>query len=294
MNTNEIHAVVVEHAGKSYIKIIRINGWHVDRQHIAANGTSGLLPAPGDDSFLIFDGEVTSLQKIIPARRITTKYTLREDLRGSPKAETISVADYGDLSDGDKALYRPVHEDIPQGFEDIPFVIQHEAGPPSKIPVGVFCVDRNSFARFPSFHHLGPVRASAKYVLWRLSCAFRQLIADNPYITDSTHGIRRDDDDAFKEMVRGYQDSFFITVKAMTVNGIEVKPTGLHTMFSVKPDDRRLNYAQTVSAIDGDSLEDLETKIGAYIEKVMAPHRKWVQPNECPCCHRRFMKKKAA
>jgi hypothetical protein len=288
---NEIHAIVVEHGDKSYIKVVRTNGYYVDQKHIAANGISGLLQAPGDSSFLMFDGKVTTLQKIIPARRITTKYELREDLRGSPKAETISVSDHGNLSEADQSLYRPVYEDIPQGAEDIPFAIQREDGPPSLLPHGVSCIDQNSFARFPSFHHLGPVRASAKYVLWRLAEAFQQIIADNPYITNSMHGVGRDADAAYKGIVRGYQDSFFIEVKPMTVNGIEVAPKGMKTMFTVDGKDRHLSYGRTVPALAGDNLDDLEKKIAAFIDKTTAEHRKWVQPNACPCCQRRFAKR---
>lgn len=294
MSEPNIHAVVVEHAGKSYVKLIS-SGYCADGRNIAANGVSGLKGAPGDSAFYVYDGApVNTLQKIIPARRITTKYELREDLRGSPKAETISVADYGNLSGGDQTLYRPVYEDIPQGAEDIAFVIQKEDGPPSRLPQGVFCIDRNSFARFPAFQHLGPVRASAKYVLWKLAEAFRKIIADNQYITTSMHGIRHDADTSHKEMVQGYQDSFFITVKPMTVNGIEVTAKGLHTMFSTKPDDRRLSYATLIPAIDGDNLEDLEVKIAAFIAKITDGHRKWVQPNACPCCQRRFAKARSA
>lgn len=292
MSATEVHAVVVEYAGKSYIKMVA-SGYYADGRNISANGVSGLVGAPGDSSFLVYDGApVTTLQKIIPARRITTKYELREDLRGSPKAETISVSDYGNLSDGDQTLYRPVYEDIPQGAEDISFVIQKEDGPPSRLPQGVFCIDRNSFAKFPAFQHLGPVRAAPKYVLWRLAEAFRKIMGENPYIAMSMHGIGQDADTAYKKMVTGYQDSFFITVKSMKVNGIEVTPKGLHTMFSTKADDRRLPYATLISAIDGDNLEDLERKITAFIAKVTDGHRKWVQPNECPCCQRRFARSK--
>lgn len=290
MSTPNIHAVVVEYGGKSYIKIIT-SGYYNDGRNIAANGVSDLPQAPGDSSFLVYDGApVTTLQKIIPKRRITLKYVLREDLRGSPKAETISVADYGNLSDSDGALYRPVYEDIPQGAEDIHFVIQKEDGPPSRLPTGVFCIDRNSFAKFPAFHHLGPVRAAPKYVLWRLAEALRKIMGENPYVTTSIHGIGRDSDVAYKEMVTGYQDSFFVTVKPMKVNGIEVTPKGLHTMFSTKTDDRRLSYATIVPAVEGDSLEDLDRKIAAFIAKITDGHRKWVQPNACPCCQRRFAK----
>lgn len=290
---HQISAVVVEHAGKSYIRVLA-SGYYSDAKYIAANGVSGLSTAPGDTAFLVYEGPtVSTLQRVIPARRIVTKYELRADLRGSPKAETISVADYGNLSDGDRAIYSAVYEDIPQGSEDIPFVVQQEKGPPSQLPQGVFCTDKNSFARFPSFHHLGPVRASPKYVLWRLANAFHTIIGGNPYITDSMHGVGRSVDQAHREMVQGYQDSFFITMKPMTVNGIEVTAKGVPYYFTTDK-EKNVSYGMKVAAIDGNSLADLEANISAFITKTTQPHRKWVQPNNCPCCQRRFTKKASA
>jgi hypothetical protein len=292
MSDQQVSAVVVEHAGKSYIRIFA-NWYYSDGKNIAVNGQAGLPPAPGDNSFLLFDGApVKTLQKVIAPRRITTKYELREDLRGAAKEATLSVADHSNLSEADQALYRAVHEDIPRGTEDIPFVIQKEKGPPSQLPNGIVCTDKNYFARFPSFHHLGPVRATAEYMLYRLAVRFGEMMGNNPYIKNSMHGVPAD---AAKEILNNHhRTSFFIEVAPMKVNGIEVRPTsGMHTMFSTDQNDRS-NYCHRVAALDGDNLADLEAKIVAYVEKVTEPHRRWVTPDRCPCCQRKAAKPRRA
>lgn len=294
MTATEVRAVVVEHGGKSYIKIFSPNHYYSDLyKDVAANGVAGLEKAPGDDGFAVFDGSpVVTLEKLIPARKITTKYVLREDLRGAAKEETISVSDYNRLSESDQSLYGPVYEEIPRTAEPIPFVTQTEDGPPSALPRGVVCTDKNYFARFRSFHHLGPVMATDRYVIYRLAHAMKKLMGENPYIKNSTHGVPAD---PFREFLsEQYRTSFFIDVMPMTVNGIEVTAKGLATMFTVKTEDSRLGYARLVQGVVGDSLSDLEAKIDQYIEALIRPHRSWVQPTECPCCHRRFKKASAA
>lgn len=284
---SDISAVVVEYGGKSYIRLFTSH-YFSDGKSIAANGQVGLPQAPGDSSFLMFDGApIKTLQRIIPPHQITTKYELREDLRGAAKEAVISVEQYRALSDSDQGLYRAVHEDVPRQAEDIPFVIQKEHGPPSRLHDGIVCTDKNHFARFPSFHHLGPVRATPKYVLYRLAVRFAELIGGNPYIKNSMHGVPAD---PAKEILNSHhRDSFFIEVATMRVNGIEVRPNvGMHTMFSTDPTDRS-SYCYRVGAIDGVNLEDVEAKVVALIDKVTEPHRRWVMPDKCPCCQRAFV-----
>jgi hypothetical protein len=283
---SEISAVVVEYGGKSYIRLFRSYGYG-DTKNIAANGRVDLPKSPGDDAFLMLDAApVTTLQKITPPRRITTKYELRADLRGASKEEVLSVDQYRALKECDQGLYRAIQEDLAQQAEDIPFVIQKEDGPPSKLPAGVVCTDKNYFARFPSFHHLGPVRATARYVLYRLAIRFAEIIGSNPFIKNSMHGVPAD---PVKEILNSHhRDSFFIEVTPMKINGIEVRPTsGMHTMFSTDPTDRS-SYCQRVAAIDGEDLADLEVNVAAFIDKVVEPHSRWVMPDKCPCCQRPF------
>lgn len=278
----DINAVVVEHGGKSYITVLR--SYYVDQKQIAANGQCGLPNAPGDSAFLVYDGKVKTLEKITPPRRITTKYQLRDDLVGSSKAEVIAVSDYEALSDGDRCLYRAVYEDIPRAAEPIPFVIQKENGPPTQLPRGVVCTDKNNFARFPSFWHLGPVRASAQLVLARVAERLEQVIASNPYIKRSWGcGTEKPE-----EIVGSHRRSIFVEVVPMVVNGIEVVPKGMTSMFTTDTNDRHLTYGMVVGPIDGADLADLETKIAAYVAEATAQHAAWVSPAECPCCRKPF------
>ena len=285
----DARAVVVEFGGKSYIRFFA-GYYYTDGKNIAVNGVTGLEKSPGADDFFVFDGApVRSIQKITPPQKITTKYELRDDLRGAAKENTISVDVYRSMSPDDQTLYRAVNEDIPRKAEDVPFVIQKEKGPPSKLPQGVFCTDKNYFARFPSFHHLGPVRASSKYVLYRLAERFQQIIANNPYVKNGSHGIPADPKKEY--LGSSYRDSFFIDIRPMTVNGIEVTAKGLPTMFTSDATDQRLSYAHVVRAIDGDNLADLESKIVAYVERETAKHQKWTQPDKCPCCQRKLTRR---
>lgn len=288
--TSNIEAIVVEHDEKSYIRVLSGNNYSGAPKDIAANGVADLPQAPGDYQFLVYDGApVKRLERIIPAQRIVVKYELREDLKGSQKDDVISVDAYRALPDGDQALYRAVHDDVPREAKPIPFVIQKENGPPSQLPKGVVCTDKNYFARFPSFHHLGPVRATARYVLYRLALRFQEIIADNPYITSGTHGVHGN---AAKEILNNqYRDSFFVKASPMLINGIEVTPKNLKTMFSFATKDKNHPYGQVVRYIDGDNLVDLEAKVAAYVEKITEDHRNWVTPDKCPCCQRRFVKK---
>jgi len=277
-------AAIAEFDGKSYIRILVASHGYIDGKSLAVNGQLGLEKAPGDDSFLVFDGVVETLQKITPPRRITTKYELREDLRGAAKADVVSVDAYRELPESDQALYRPVCEDIPQTGEDIPFVVQSEAGPPAKLPKGVVCTDKNYYARFPGYWHLGPVRATAKYVLWRTAQRVAEIIRENRYIKWSS-GWGRDVDEYLNET---HKNTFFIEIAPMTVNGIEVRAQGLSSMFTTETKDRSLSYARIVQAVDANNLEDLEVKVAAYVEDLTSHARKWTSPDRCPCCQRRF------
>ncbi len=283
--TEETRAVVIEYGGKSYIKIFATY-YYSDGKNLAANGHVGLGKAPGDDGLFVFDGSpVKSLQKITPPRRIVTKYELRADLRGSPKEETLSVSEHGNASEADQALYTAVYENIPREAEDIPFVIQKEKGPPSKLPQGIICTDQNYFARYPSFHHLGPVRATPRYMLYRVAKKLESIIAGNRYIKWSWVN-----DKAEEILTSRFKDSIWVDVAPMLVNGIEVTGKNLHTRFSIDPKDSQ-SYSKIVAAIDGAGLDDLETKVSAYVEQITAKLSSWVQPDKCPCCQRRFAKK---
>jgi hypothetical protein len=286
---SEIEAVVVEHDNKSYIRILSGNIYSGPEKNIAANGATNLMTAPGDNQFLVYDGVVETLERIIPAQRIVTKYELRQDLRGSPKEDTISVDTYRNLPSPDQALYTAVYEDIPRESRNISFVVQNEDGPPSRLPQGIVCTDRNYFARFASFHHLGPVRATARYVLYRLALRFKEIIADNPYITSGTHGVSGD---AAKEILNNkYRDSFFVSAAPMSINGIEVTPKNLYSKFVINSKGQEPSYAKQIGYIDGDNLDDLQAKVTAYIDRLTEQHCNWIEPDKCPCCQRRFVKK---
>jgi len=279
-------AAVMEHGGKSYVRIVHAGQYHTYDliRTVAVNGQTGLDKAPGDDSFLIFDGKVETIEKITPPHRITTKYELREDLRGAAKADVVSVDQFRNMSEADQALYLAAHEDIPQTAEPIAFVVQSEDGPPSLLPKGVICTDKNYYARLPGYWHLGPVRATAKYVLWMTAKRLDEIIQHNRYIKWSS-GWGRDLDRYLRD---AHTDTFFIEVAPMMVNGIEVKAANFHTMFTTDAKDRNLGYARLVQAVDGDNLADLEAKVAKYVEDLTAQARGWTSPDRCPCCQRKF------
>jgi len=281
MGEEREHAVVVEHAGKSYVRVLRSNYW-LDEKLIAVNGVCGLPKAPGDDSFLVYDGTVETLERITPPKRIVIKYELRPDLVGSPKPPLLSVDEYHALPEADQGLYGPVWEDVPRQAEPIEFWTQKENGPPSKLPRGVVCTDRNSFARFPSFHHLGPVAATKNYMLWRTAKRVEEIIANNPLVKWSS-GWGRDVDEY---LTNSHRDSFFIEVRPMSINGIEVKAQGLHTMYTTDEKDRGLSYGAIIRPVHGDNLEDLEQKVAAEVERLTGALTRWAKPSECPCCKR--------
>jgi hypothetical protein len=281
-----LRAIVTEHAGRSYIQVA-VGGW-LDKKSIAANGVADLPPAPGDPNFFVFDGVVETLERVIPPRRITTKYQLRDDLRGAPKPEVLAVAEWQALPERDQEIYRAVVEDIPQSAEPIPFVTQREDGPPSKLPEGIVCTDRSYYARCPSFWHLGPVRATARYMLYRVTLRLREIVGSNPYIQWS-----HSPGDPEKDILRSsYANSVWISAKDMLVNGIGVSPKGLKSMYTIDPKDRSLTYGVIVSAINAPDLEALMAAVDAQVEQYTEHARKWVQPNACPCCKRRYAKTK--
>lgn len=278
------HAIVVEIGDRCFIRIIE-GGYYFDGKTLAVNGKIGLCKAPTDDSFFVFYGpHVDTLQKITPPRRIVTKYVLRDDLKGSPKEEVISVDQRAALSEADQCLYSAVHEDIPQQAEDIPFLVQREDGEPSALPFGVVSTDKNAFARFKSFQHLGPVMARHNYVLWRLALRVQEIAQHNPLIAFSS-GWGRDLDKYLKETA---YKSFFIEVRKMEVNGITVAAQGLKTHYTTDPADSRTSYALLVQAVAGENLADLEAKVSAYVNKLTEPLVRWANPNTCPCCKRSF------
>lgn len=281
--------LIIEHGGRSYIAITA-NYYYSDGKNVAANGVTGLPKAPGDQSFLMFDGApVETLQRITPPRRIITKYVLRGDLKGSSKEEVVSVEQRSEMSDADQCLYVAVHEDIPQQAEDIPFLVQREDGPPSLLPKGVTSIDKSYFARAPAFWHLGPVRASAKYVLWRTAKRLDEVIKGNRLIKWSI-GWGGDID----KYLSDFHSAFFIEVAPLTVNGMEVSPKGFRTMFTTDAKDRNLTYSTLIQAIDGANLDDLEAKVAAQVEALVGPSLRWVSPDKCPCCQRRFKAKAGA
>lgn len=289
LDTSKAFAVVVEVGDKSYIRIHPAPGYgyygHGDGRDLCVNGIDGLRKAPGDDAFYVFDGRpVTSIAKITPPRRIVTKYELREDLRGSAKEETISVAQYGDLGEGDQCLYRPVHEDIPRAAEEIQFIVQQEAGEPRKLPLGIHCSDKNHFARYPSFWHLGPVWATAHYVLWRVAKRIHEIKADNPLIAFEFRPF----DNGYTDYRTGHETTVWARVSKLVVNGLEVSPPGsMAKCFTIKAEDRNI-YTRLVQAVTAANLEELEAKIAAQVDELTSDLTKWVKPDTCPCCQRKF------
>lgn len=287
--TTKPEAIVVEHGGKSYIRLLQKGTYygHDWAKNIAANGAQDLPQAPGDSAFLVCESKVETLERIVPPRRITTKYELREDLRGSSKEPLISVEQYRSLTETDQMLYRPVHEDIPRQADPIAFVTQKEKGPPSQLPKGIVCIDTNHFARFPSFHHLGPVRATGAYVLWRTAKRVEEIVKGNPFVSFSA-GWGRDIDKFLNEPA--YHETFFVEVKQMEVNGITIAAVGMKLEFTLKRDERTRGYTQKLGYIDGDNLEDLERRVTDYVAKVTAHLAAWCPPKACPCCKRKFTK----
>ncbi|WP_431490927.1 hypothetical protein [Paraburkholderia fungorum] len=281
------HAVVVEVGDKSYIRLHSPSDFYGyrDGKALCVNGIDGLRQSPGDPEFFMFGGAVHSLAKITPPRRIVTKYELREDLRGSTKEEVISVDQYGALVDGDQCLYRPVYEDIPRAAEDIPFLVQHETGEPRKLPPGIICSDKNHFARYPSFWHLGPVWATAHYVLWRVAKRINEIRGENPLIKFSFSSFR----EGYDTYRAGTETTAWVEVGKLVVNGIEVsKPASFVVNFTTDTKDRPTGYTHVIKAVAAPCLDELEAKIVAYVDEVTAHLRKWVSPDACPCCQRKF------
>lgn len=290
IDTTKAFAIVVEVGDRSFIRIHPAPGYgyygHGDGRDLCVNGVDGLRKAPGDDAFFVFDGRpVTSIAKITPPRRIVTKYELRDDLRGSAKEETISVDQYGTLADRDQCLYRAVHEDIPRAAEDIPFIVQHETGEPRKLPLGVHCSDKNHFARYPSFWHLGPVWATSHYVLWRVAKRINEIKADNPLIKFSFRPF----DGGYIDYRTGSETTAGVEVGKLMVNGIEVsKPASFVINFTTDTKDRPTGYTTVIKAVTAPNLDELEARIVAYVDEVTAHLTKWVTPDACPCCLRKF------
>lgn len=283
MADHQIQAVIVEHAGKSYIQMVQTgNYWYGGNlKNVAANGVTDLPPAPGDNGFMVYDGApVRTLQRITPPKRITTKYVLREDLRGASKAEVIGVSDYGNLPEGDQALYTGVVEDIPQQAEDIPFVIQKENGPPSPLPQGVVTADKNYFARFKSFHHLGPVQATPRYVLARISARISEIVKNNPHVEWSM--LRYTPEQILKDS--GYT-TLSVSLRPLTINGINATATNLKTWWTIDT-GHLLSYQTRVPAITGENLEDLEAKVAAHVSETTKNIASWYPPDHCPCCQK--------
>src|SRR5690606_16750998 len=121
------------------------------------------------------------------------------------------------------------------------------------------------FARFPGFWHLGPVRATAKYVLWRIAKRVADLVGENPLVKWSS-GWGRNIDEYLRS---SYTDTFFIEVAPLEWNGVKLTPAGLKTMFTTDAAKRGSNWGMVVSAIDGANLDDLETKVAAYVEQAL-------------------------
>ena len=262
--------LVLRHAGKSYISTHYGSAVY---QHTGGDGVHGLQindkpakswpPAPGDPSYIVIDGEVTSAHYKATPRRILTGYKLRPDAPAGLKQE-LSVEEGGDLAEDirDNLYVRQIKEE-PVDPKPWPIEYFDLDVPPRAMPEGVIPTVPDFLGRFPTTWHALPCYY-ARAKLWpRVRDALRTAAAHKAHFTVNLHESLKSIKITSRLKLMGIDQELHFTVLELSEDG---------------------KYGAQLPLLSDASASAVLAKVDAWIAAQVARLDNIVIAKICPCC----------
>jgi hypothetical protein len=186
--------IVMQKAGKSYVKLGSYGSFS---DSYVINGKDA-VPALGDKSYAIVDGDVMSLERKRQTNRKVISYALAErykeitQLPHEMPADAFYRDEDGDLCGVNVEFYRAVYDDPQPYLEPVEYEIIDRDCEPVAIPSYVTIEFPNNIARYPETQHKYPCRIGGETVfnlLWE-SVKVHVDASDGKYSMDDYKNIQ--------------------------------------------------------------------------------------------------------
>ncbi|TAA54588.1 hypothetical protein [Shinella sp. JR1-6] len=277
MGSQDTRIVVFRHAGHSYVQKKQGGGYHNAgltgygyTAHINGKACTDFPDAIGDENFVDVVGDITSIAAHYPQRKVITHYVPRPEFTDTVKGP-LSIAEYSALNeDRREVIYQPAYrmEDVPP--RPMEYVVYEVDAAPRKFPPGVMITVPDYLRRYRNVWHTLPCFMEKKELFTRLADA---VVAETKNRSHFKVGDHRN-------------------IGSLSVDAA-VKVQGFPQEFSFRILRWGLtnDYGNTiVPQIQGDNLDDLLAKVGAWIGEQVERVRLVHSPVNCPCCGRKLPK----
>jgi len=269
--------IVMQKAGRSYVKLSSYKGF---AGGYVINGEDA-IQAPGDKSYAIVDGEVTTLERKLTKSRSIIGYALYDrykDITQLPHetpVDAFSRDEDGDLCGPNAEFYHAVYDEPQQYLEPVEFEVIDRDCEPVTIPPYVTIEFPNNIAKFPETQHKYPCRIGSETVfnlLWdRVKAAVSE--SDGKYVMDDYKSIQTLT--VSERIAIPYHESktveYYPTPRARKTKTRTV-PINWRTVkvFEIcGPKYSQSGKKACTSAVRGENYADLQTKLEAYIQSFL-------------------------
>lgn len=283
--------IVMQKDGWSYLK----SGYNQMTGALIVNGVeSAASICPGNRSWMMYEGEVVSLQRRLPDVRTLCGYAIKDEFASvevfprklTPEAfqwdEDATLFPVATNAPYRIEFYNAEYASTPGAIAEVPFIIIDRDCDPIAQPGDVKTDFPHDLREHPETWHKHPCSISAKSMFIRSVAAIKAAMAANPgqYTADDYANIGTF---TLKRIMNHAPREHTYSVGKKTKRTTETQST----FDVVKISEPSSNYREGAiipPSLHGENWADLQPKIDAYLDTIRA----FVEPGAvriCDCCN---------
>lgn len=234
-------------------------------------------PAPGSNKWVMLDGDVKTVVKIVHNRKKLTEWRIRKDCAATGKSSVSPGSTFDPFDEyppgHDRHFYEPFYESQDDTFEDVPFEVIDRNSSPVDMPGYVIVDFPASIAKCQAVKHNYPCRVNAETMYEILAARVNECCdKDAEFRRDNYDSIQTKTVDRRISIPADLQKTVYREVhnwgrrksKRKACRDVEKWVTVLQFVGTYKKDGG--DSVIQLRSISGDNWADLQEKIEEYIQ----------------------------